>query len=518
MTVPAPLPAATDTLFSAFLSALRAAGRRRPILEDPRGGVQTYHTLLKTALALGRIAVRLAPAEARIGVLMPNLGVTLALVLGMGAFRRVPAMLNHTAGVQGLRDACVAAEIRVVITSRTFVEVARLDDVVAALGHVRWVYLEDLRTQFSLWDKLWLMAYAVWFPRAAVPAQDAERPAVVLFTSGSEGRPKGVVLSHRALLANVGQISAVLDLRADDKFFTVLPMFHAFGLTAGAILPLVRAVPVYLYLSPLHYREIPALIRAQRATLLFATGTFLAHYARQAQPEDFRTLRYVVAGAEKLSDEVRRIWQDKFGIHLFEGYGATECAPVIASNHPRADRPGTVGRPLPGIECRIEPVAWIEHGGLLHVRGPNLMSGYLRCERPGVLEPPASTFGPGWYNTGDIVEIDADGFIRIVGRLKRFAKIAGEMVPLDLCEQLARAASPAHQHGAVARPDAERGEAIVLFTTDAALGRDDLLQQARAKGVAERALPKRIVVLDALPLLGSGKTDYAALTRLAAAA
>jgi acyl-[acyl-carrier-protein]-phospholipid O-acyltransferase/long-chain-fatty-acid--[acyl-carrier-protein] ligase len=299
-----------------------------------------------------------------------------------------------------------------------------------------------------------------------------------------------------------------------DKFMMVLPLFHAFGFTCGAIMPLVAGSRLFVYPSPLHYRVIPEVIYDRGCTVLFGTSTFLGNYAKFANPYDFYKLRYVVAGAEKLNEEVRNVYVDKFGIRILEGYGATECAPVLAVNTPMANRLGSVGTLIPGLEAKLEQVPGIADGALLSVRGPNVMLGYYLYDRPGVIE----ATNDGWHSTGDIVHIDEDGFLFIKGRVKRFAKIAGEMVSLETAESIANHASPAHQHAASTQNDAARGENIVLFTTDTALTREALGLSAKTLGYPELAIAKKLVVIETLPLLGTGKTDYISLKAMADAA
>ena len=504
-----------QTLYSALCDAADIYGRRRKLLEDVKQIEYSYTDLMKMALILGRQIERISQPGEKVGLLLPNLVPTLGLIFGLTARKRVPAMLNYTAGLDAMQAACTGAEIRTIISSRAFVEQAKLGDKLAGLQGIKLIYLEDVREQVGLGDKLWLMLYAIHFPRAYEMESSPEEAAVVLFTSGSEGKPKGVVLPHRAILANIAQIRAVIDFSVYDKVLNALPIFHSFGLTAGALLPVLNGASLFLYPSPLHYRVIPELAYDRGCTVLFGTSTFLANYAKFANPYDFYRLRYVVAGAEKLSESVRNQWFEKFGLRIFEGYGATETAPVLAVNTPMAYRTGTVGNLLPGIEHRLVPVPGIANGGILHVRGPNLMSGYLKSDQPGVLQPPVSDIGEGWYETGDVVELDEEGFVKIVGRVKRFAKIAGEMVSLEVVEKLATATSPDKVHAVSSQPDASKGEALVLFTTDSELTRELLIAKARATGVPELAVPRKIQRVEALPLLGTGKTDYVTLKRLA---
>jgi acyl-[acyl-carrier-protein]-phospholipid O-acyltransferase/long-chain-fatty-acid--[acyl-carrier-protein] ligase len=500
-----------QTIFTAFLDAMDIHGRSTRFVEDMKQTEESYADLLKKSLALGCLVEKVSAPHEKVGVMLPNVTDTVCLIFGMSAMKRVPAMINYTAGPAGIQNACTAAQVQTIITSRKFIEHAKLESTMAQLQNIRLVYLEDLLKQFTTLDKLWLMGFAYWLPRLAIPVGHADEPAVVLFTSGSEGKPKGVVHSHRSLLSNISQIRSVIDFSQSDKFMIALPLFHAFGFTCGGIMPLVTGSKLFLYPSPLHYRLIPEIIYDRGCTVLFGTSTFLGNYAKFAHPYDFYKLRYVVAGAEKLNEEVRKTWAEKFGIRILEGYGATECAPVLAVNTPMTFRLGTVGPMLPGLQTHLEPVPGIERGGLLSVKGPNVMMGYYLFDKPGELTP----LEDGWYNTGDIVSIDAEGFVSIQGRVKRFAKVAGEMISLETVEALAIQASPTHQHAASTQPDAQRGESIVLFTTDKQLNRESLQWAAKALDAPELAIPRNMVALDAIPLLGTGKTDYLKLKQMA---
>jgi acyl-[acyl-carrier-protein]-phospholipid O-acyltransferase / long-chain-fatty-acid--[acyl-carrier-protein] ligase len=502
------------TLFEAFLDAKATFGRHYRLVEDVRMQEESYGSLLRMASGLARLIGPLTKRGEIVGVMTPNAAPTLGLILALSATKRVPALLNYTAGADGIRAACVAAGIRTIVASRTFIEKARLMPVIEQLSDIRIHYLEDLRTRIGLGDKLWILWHQ-YFPSSLGVEQSPGDPAIVLFTSGSEGKPKGVVHSHASLLSNVAQIRALADFTPLDKFMIALPIFHSFGLTCGAIMPLVSGCRVFLYPSPLHYRIIPELVYDRNCTVLFGTSTFLANYGKFAHPYDFGRLRYVVAGAERLSEDVRNLWIEKFGIRVLEGYGVTECAPVVAVNVPMACRIGSVGQFVPAMEYELEPVPGIERGGILHVHGPNLMKGYLLYERPGVISPPKS-LREGWYNTGDIVYVDEDDFVHICGRVKRFAKIAGEMVSLEVVEKIAADAAAGFLHAASTRPDAAKGEAIVLFTTAPALTREHLSTAAKRIGAPELAVPRVIIAVDEIPMLGTGKTDYVRLKALAA--
>jgi acyl-[acyl-carrier-protein]-phospholipid O-acyltransferase/long-chain-fatty-acid--[acyl-carrier-protein] ligase len=420
-------------------------------------------------------------------------------------------MLNSSTGATSALAACRAARVALVLTSRRFVEKAKLGSLVAALEpHTTIVYLEDLKGEIGVLSRVTALCRSL-VGGSGRRSAGADDPAVVLFTSGSEGTPKGVVLSHRNLLANRHQLAVVVDVNPRDVVLNALPVFHSFGLTGGLLLPLLAGVRTFLYPSPLHYRTVPELAYGINATILFGTDTFLAGYARVADSYDFYSVRYVFAGAERVRPETRRAWFERFGIRILEGYGTTETAPALAVNTPMRFRAGTVGRLLPGIEHRLERVDGIDEGGRLFVRGPNVMLGYLRAENPGVLDPPPH----GWYDTGDIVDVDADGFLTIKGRAKRFAKVAGEMVPLGVVEDLAARVWPHSTHAVVSIPDVKRGEQLVLVTDHAAPTRGALVAAAREAGLPEIYVPRSIARVTSIPMLGSGKVDYVNVNQLA---
>jgi acyl-[acyl-carrier-protein]-phospholipid O-acyltransferase/long-chain-fatty-acid--[acyl-carrier-protein] ligase len=480
--------------------------RRRPALRDVTQRTWSYGALLAGAFALGRTCARLP--DRTVGILLPNLSATVLLFLGLQLFHKVPAFLNYAVGAAALRHMMELAGLHVIITSREFLQRLNLGEDVFAGRQL--VFIEDLRDGLAAAAKLRAWWHARFPGRAyrAAPGEDRDT-AVILFTSGSEGMPKGVPLSHENIITNIAQCLARIDVRENDYLFSALPVFHSFGLTVGVLMPLFAGARIFLYVSPLHYRVVPETVYREACTIMISTNVFLAGYARKAHPYDLHTLRYVYCGAEALRGSVFETYARTFGIRVMSGYGATECAPVISMNNAIEYEYGTVGKILPGIDWKIVPVPGLE-GGRLLVRGGNVMAGYLApAGRPQPVDAER------WYDTGDIVEVTGAGFLRIVGRHKRFAKVSGEMVSLAAVEDaLAGAFGRRIETAVVAVPDAVRGERIVLAADNPAVTLTAARRLLRAAGIAEIAHPREIRYLPHIPKLGTGKVDYMQLAAL----
>jgi acyl-[acyl-carrier-protein]-phospholipid O-acyltransferase/long-chain-fatty-acid--[acyl-carrier-protein] ligase len=511
---------------SALPAAILAAARQRPnqvVLQDATMNPLTYRRLLIGARLLGGQWQRLLGSErqpetattsGRVGVLLPNVNAMPVVLLSLWASGKVPAILNFSTGPVTMLACARLAGLKQIITSRAFLERARLNVQPLVEAGLEFLYLEDVRLGIRGWEKLLAALRCRFVPRSGfrVP-HSPESVAVVLFTSGSEGTPKGVELTHANLLANIRQILSVLDIMDTDRFFSAMPLFHSFGLTAGVLLPLVRGIYTFLYPSPLHYRMVPTAFYNLDCTVMFGTNTFLAGYARKAHPYDFRSLRYLVCGAEKLQEATVNLWSRRFGVRVIEGYGATECSPVISVNTAMDARFGSAGRVLPGIEHRLEPIEGVAEGGRLLVRGPNVMRGYLNPEANAAFQ----ALG-GWYDTGDIVRVDEDRFVYILGRLKRFAKVSGEMVSLTAVEDALAGAFPQFglrfQIAVLSRPDEEKGEVLVAVTNEPRLTLDAIRGAIKAKGLANLCAPRELKVVKAIPKLGTGKVDHRELQKL----
>lgn len=511
-----------NTLFGALLEARKRYGGGSLILEDQERAPLSYDRLTLGSLVLGKAFSRETLRGETVGVMLPNVNAAVVTVFGLSAYGRVPALLNFTGGVRNLVAALQIGEIETLVTSRRFIEQARLDDILdqvldetrKAGRSIRVLYLEDVRAALTSLDKLMGVVRSLFAGMVHVRHQlSPDEAGVLLFTSGSEGAPKGVVLSNANLIANVRQIEAHIGrppLGPDQIIMNPLPIFHSYGLTGGLLLGLFGGMKVVLYPSPLQYKQVARMTADVKATILFGTDTFLRGWMRAAEPGQFNSVKIVVAGAERVKDETRAAWAEA-GTTILEGYGATECSPVIAVNQTHDNVAGTVGHLLPGMEARVEPVEGIHEGGRLIVRGPNVMAGYILANDPGVLVPPEE----GWHDTGDIVSFDPDGRIVIRGRAKRFAKIGGEMVSLAAIESLAQELWADGSHVAVAIADPKKGEQIILVSDCSGLDHQALSRFAREKGYPELWVPRAVLPVAAIPVLGSGKIDFAAVHRLA---
>lgn len=499
------------SLFEAFLDACRAYGAKTDIVTDGDGRVFTYAELRQAAFALSSPLSNLTPKRSNVGIFLPTGAGAVIAMLSIHAAGRTPAMLNFSAGIKNLKAAVKTAPLKTVLTARKFIDVAGLSSLISELSEVvQVIYIEDLREQVGFQGKMRAVLGPI-FPKIFVGNPSYDETGVILFTSGTEGNPKGVVLTHGNILANIEQIEEHVKLEDTDIFFNPLPTFHCYGLTAGTLWPIFSGHQVVLHPSPLQTKTIAKRIFQTRSTVLFATDTFLQQYMRASADGGLNSLRIAVCGAERVREETRKIAEHRFSFEVLEGYGVTECAPVLAANQPGDIRAGTIGKMLPGIETKLEPVEGLDDAGRLWVRGPNIMKGYISPDNPGELLPLAD----GWHDTGDVVSVDDEGYYVIRGRLKRFAKIGGEMVSLTVVENCASAIWPEYTHAAAIVPDPRRGEQIVLVTDHPDPKRHELLAWAQTHGVPEIAVPKKIVTTESVPVLGTGKLDYLSVTGVA---
>lgn len=498
-------------LFGAFLDACRLQGAKKSILTDGDERVLSYGDLRRAAFALSAPIQDVTAKGESIGILLPTGAGAVISLLSIHAAGRIPAMLNFTAGVKNLKAAAKTAQIKYVITAHKFVEIGGLEPLIKLLsGTVEFLYLEDMKDGLGTKAKLRAL-FGPYLPKFLTPQPSPDDPGIILFTSGTEGLPKGVVLSHANILANIEQIEEHVELLPSDVFFNPLPTFHCYGLTAGTLWPLFSGYRVVLHPSPLQTKTVAKRILQTRSSVLFATDTFLQQYMRASGDGGLSSLRIAVCGAERVREETRKTAAERFAFEVLEGYGVTECSPVLAANQPGDIRAGTIGKMLPGLEVKLMPVDGLKDAGALWVRGPNVMAGYISPDNPGEIIP----LEDGWHDTGDVVSVDKDGYYVIRGRIKRFAKIGGEMVSLTVVENCAAAVWPDAMHAAAILPDPKKGEQVILVTEQEDAKRQDLLTWAQSHGVAEITVPKKIITVDSLPVLGTGKLDYVAITKTA---
>ena len=507
---------------TAKVHAKKGLIHRPKFVEDVQRVPNSYKDIIIKSFVLGKYFKRRTLPGEHVAIFLPNSIATVCTFFGLSAYDRVPVMLNFSVGAHNMISMCQTAQVRIVITSLTFIKTAKLENAVEVLkaNGFNVIYLESLRKDIGLWEKI--NAY-LRYKIKRVPHKDGgNKKAVILFTSGSEGAPKAVVLSHANIISNIKQMSAIETINTTDTVFNALPMFHSFGLTVGTLFPMLEGAKLFLYPSPLHYRIVAELVYEIGATIMFGTDTFFRGYGRIAHPFDFHNVRFMFGGAEAVKADTRDMWMERLGIRVMEAYGSTECSPVVTANNRIFNRFGSIGKLLPAMEYKIQPIDGIEKGGELVVRGPNVMLGYILPSQPGVLQP----LEDGWYHTGDVVEIDEIGFIYIKDRIKRFAKIGGEMVSLNAVDNMVRKAyewmSPQDKsedngemfsYGVVAIPHESKGEQIVLVTNNRMVTQEVLHSYIKNNGMSELYLPRIILFRDKLPMFATGKADNVTLKK-----
>jgi acyl-[acyl-carrier-protein]-phospholipid O-acyltransferase/long-chain-fatty-acid--[acyl-carrier-protein] ligase len=498
--------------------------RRHPFrlaMADGQRPKLSYFSALTGALFLARRLRKLWQGQEMVGILLPP-SVPGALVnFAAMLMGKVPVNLNYTVSNETLASCAQQCNLKTIITARVFLEKVKIQPP----GEI--IFIEDVAKDPGIGERVSAALAAGLLPSKWVAKfAGCERPAglddiaTIIFSSGSTGDPKGVILTHYNIASNVAQLSQVFMLHADDRIMGILPFFHSFGFTGTLCLPAATGIGVVFHPNPLDSRVIGALVNKYSVTMLLATPTFLNAYTRRCTPEEFGSLRFVMAGAEKLPDRISQAFEDHFGIRPHEGYGCTECSPAVtvntidfraASFRQVGAKRGSIGHPLPGITVRIvdpdtlQPVG-VDEPGLLLVRGPNIMQGYLN--KP---EKTADVLRDGWYNTGDIARLDEDGFLRITDRLSRFSKIGGEMVPHikveDLLQELAGVSEQTFVVTAI--PDEKKGERLIVLHT---LGEPQLEECLEKLGKSDlpalwRPRPDQFVRIEKLPYLGTGKLD-----------
>lgn len=487
---------------------------KRPyFVEDIKREPNTYKDIIIKSFVIGKYFKRRTVPGEHVAMLLPNSIAALCTFFGLSAYDRVPVMLNFSVGARNMASMCKTAQVKKVITSLSFIKTAKMEavvDVLKADGY-EVVFLEKMAKEIGLWSKInAFLRYKI----KRVPHRDGgNKKAVILFTSGSEGAPKAVVLSHANIISNIKQMSSIETINITDTVFNALPMFHSFGLTVGTLFPLLEGAKLFLYPSPLHYRVVAEIVYEIGATIMFGTDTFFRGYGKIAHPFDFHNIRFMFGGAEAVKPDTRNMWMERFGIRVLEAYGSTECSPVITANNRIFNRFGSIGKLLPALEYKINHVDGIEKGGELWIKGPNIMQGYIMPDNPGVLVP----LEGGWYHTGDVVEIDEIGFVYIRDRIKRFAKIGGEMVSLNAVDEMVRKAyewmGGEFDYGVVAVPHESKGEQIVLVTNNRHVEQDVLHSYIRNNGMSELFLPRIILFRDKLPVFATGKADNVTLKK-----
>lgn len=518
------LKSSRTTLPNLLIHTLRKRSKR-PCLADSLGKKLNASQTLIASLLLKNLLKNQTTKNPYVGILLPStvggaLCNTAVVLLG-----KIPVNINFTLNKDALNCICKECQFDIILTSKQFID--KFPEL-KFLDHL--IYLEDLLTSVKLSQKILALIQAKWFPRhLLIPKKiNADDIATIIFSSGSTGTPKGVMLSHYNIISNIDACSQIFRISEKDNVCGILPFFHSFGFTITLWFPLLNGFSATYHPNPLEAKSISDLVKKHQSTLLFATPTFLQSYIRKANPEDFKTLRYVITGAEKLKSSVASAFENKFNIRPLEGYGTTELSPVVSINIPNITintltqigaKEGTVGHPIPGCATKIvNPDTWDElnanQEGLLLIKGPNQMRGYLNQPKN-----TQNALHNEWYITGDIAKIDQQGFITITDRMSRFSKIAGEMVPHIAIEDYLLEKLNTHESiiCITSIPDEKKGEKLVLFFTPQAGSKENIVQLIDQCPLPNLFKPHQdaIIEIDEIPILGSGKTNLAMIKKLA---
>ena len=492
-----------------FIDAAKANPDKLAIVDRTTGRDFSFGRALLAALILARRFRKLE--RGRIGIMLPtSAGGALAIVGAIFA-GRTPVMINYSTGAtKNCLYAQQTCDFKKIVTARALLDKIGCEELPDM------IFMEDILENLSRFEQLSALLKSKlpssWLKRLTGSA-DLERPAVILFTSGSEKDPKVVQLTQRNLLSNIDSFSNMMDIYGMDNLLAVLPYFHVFGLTINLWTPLCLGMKAITYSNPLEFKTVAKIIKEDKPSLLVGTPLFLEGYARQSEPGDFESVELTVSGADKCPDSLRELYREKHGLEIFEGYGATETSPVISVNPRDANRPGSIGIPIPGTEVKIENIDTGEEcprgeTGKIMVKGQGVMQGYLND-----IEETHLRIKSGWYDTGDLGLLDEDGYLWHKGRLKRFIKIGGEMISLVMVEETLNAVTPEEiECCAVELPDAKRGSRIVAVT-NAEIDQTEVIKKL-SEELPNLALPKKYVIVHEFPRMGSGKTDFRGLTNI----
>ncbi len=492
-------------IYKSLLDTLNS-GFKAKIIEDSLGNSISNVGLIYKSILLGKILEKkIGNNEPKpIGLIMPNSVPTTIVFFAIQFLNRSIAIINFTSGIKNILSSIKNTNIENIITSRNFIEQANLHEEIEKIKNndCNIIYLEDIRKNLSLRIKI---SSFFDFLSSLINKKKyySDKLAVILFTSGTESDPKGVGLSHKNLFANRMQVLKTLKVNSSDKFFTCLPFFHSFGLGIGILLPILSGCKVILYPTPLHFQTIPKMLEEKKATVFFSTDTFLKKYLPYVSKSTFLNIRYLIAGAEKVDETTHEKYQS-FNIKIFEGYGVTEASPAISVNTSENYKIGSVGKILPGIDYKIEKIEGYENGGLLYIKGDNVIDRYFGMNEK---------FD--WYNTGDVAYVDKEGYLFILGRLKRFAKIAGEMISLGLVEDFPKKLWPENSSIVCSIKDEQKGESLMLITDKIDANLKNLADFIKGSGLSNLYIPKKIKIIEEFPILGSGKIDYRKLQDIA---